>query len=244
MDNFETNERITVDTFIGQTKITETLKISISAAKMRKEALGHILLSGPRGCGKDTLVNAIAEELGVPMHITSFNAIRNASDFAAILNNLSKGDILVIENFDAIKQDCVELLCTAMESFCIDIIIGKGPAARSVRLDLPAFTLIGVMDIKRKLPEKLLSCFSVCSSFSDYSVQELMQLATKWCSFHSLKVTDDALEKISLYANGSNRKLTNILKRARDFAVITNNGIISPEVADKTICSLSDNDLI
>ena len=240
----ESFESVTLDSFIGQTKTIETLRISISAAKMRQETLGHILLSGPRGCGKDTLVNAIAEELGVPVHITSFNAIRNASDFAAILTNLSEGDILVIENFDAIRQDCVELLCTAMESFCMDIIIGKGPTARSIRLDLPVFTLIGVMDIKRKLPEKLLSCFSVCSSFSDYSTEELVQLATKWCSVHSLKVTDDALEKISLYANGSNRKLTNTLKRGRDFAVITNNGVISLEVADKTICSLSDNDLI
>lgn len=242
MDNFETNERITLDTFIGQTKITETLKISISAAKIRKESFGHILLSGPRGCGKKTLINAIAEELGVPVHVSSFNAIRSASDLAAILTNLTEGNILVLENFDAIRQDCIELLCAAMENFCLDIIIGKGPTARNIRIDLPAFTLIGVMDIKRKLPKKLMSCFSVCSSFSDYSTQELIQLASKWCSVHSLRFTDDALEKISLYANGSNRKLTNTLKRARDFAVITNNGVICSEVADKTIDSFSDSD--
>lgn len=236
------NERVTLDTFIGQTKTTETLKISISAAKIRKETLGHILLSGPRGSGKGTLVNAIAAELDTSIHISSFNAIRNASDFAAILTNLSEGDILVIENFDAIRQDCVELLCTAMESFCMDIIIGKGPTARSIRLDLPAFTLIGVMDVKRKLPEKLLGCFSICASLTDYSTHELIQLAQKWCAMQSTEITGSALEKIALYADGSNRKLTNTLKRARDFAIITNNGVISPEIADKTINSLSDND--
>lgn len=242
MDNFTAKEIITLDKFVGQSKTIENLKISIAAAKMRQETLGHILLSGPRGCGKDTLVNAIAEELGVPVHITSFNAIRNASDFAAILTNLSEGDILVIENFDAIRQDCVELLCTAMESFCMDIIIGKGPTARSIRLDLPAFTLIGVMDVKRKLPEKLLSCFSICASLTDYSTHELIQLAQKWCFVQSTEITDSALEKIALYADGSNRKLMNTLKRARDFSIITNNGVISPEIADKTINSLSDND--
>ena len=239
--NYETYERVTLDTFIGQTKIIETLKITICAAKMREETLGHILLSGPRGCGKGTLVIAIAAELDVPIRISSFNAIRNASDLAAILTNLAEGDILVIENFDAIRQDCVELLCTAMESFCMDIIIGKGPTARSIRLDLPAFTLIGVMDVKRKLPEKLLSCFSICASLTDYSTHELIQLAQKWCFVQSTEITDSALEKIALYADGSNRKLTNTLKRARDFATITNNGVISPEIADKTINSLSDN---
>lgn len=242
MDNFATNGRITLDTFIGQTKITETLKDSISAAKMREEALGHILLSGPRGCGKDTLVNAIAEDLCVPVHVSSFNAIRSASDLAAILTNLTEGNILVLESFDAIRQDCIELLCEAMENFCINIIIGKGPTARSIRIDLPAFTLIGVMDVKMNISEKLRGCFPICLSFSDYSTQELIQLATKWCSVNSLKFTDDALETITLYANGSNRKLTNALKRARDFAVITNNGIINSEVADKTIDSFSDSD--
>lgn len=238
----ELYECVTLDTFIGQSKISETLKVSISAAKIRKETLGHILLSGPRGSGKGTLVNAIAAELDTSIHISSFNAIRNASDFAAILTNLSEGNILVIENFDAIRQDCVELLCTAMESFCMDIIIGKGPTARSIRLDLPAFTLIGVMDVKRKLPEKLLSCFSICASLTDYSTHELIQLAQKWCAMQSTEITGSALEKIALYADGSNRKLTNTLKRARDFAIITNNGVISPEIADKTINSLSDND--
>ena len=154
--SYESIEKVTLDTFIGQSKTIEALKVSIAAAKMREETLGHVLLSGPRGSGKCTLAISIADELGSTMHISSFNAIRNASDLAAILTNLEVGDILVIENFDAIRQDCVELLCTAMESFCMDIIIGKGPTARSIRLDLPAFTLIGIMDVKRKLPEKLL----------------------------------------------------------------------------------------
>lgn len=240
--DYETSKIVTLDTFIGQSKIIETLKISISAAKIREETLGHVLLSGPRGCGKETLVNAIAEELCLPVRVSSFNAIRSASDLATILTNLTEGNILVLENFDAIRQDCIELLCAAMENFCMDIIIGKGPTARSIRIDLPAFTLIGVMDIKMNLSEKLMGCFPICLSFSEYSTQELVQLAAKWCSVHSLRVTDDALEKISLYANGSNRKLTNALKRARDFAVITNNGVISPEVADKTIDSFSDSD--
>ena len=179
-----------MDTFIGQSKTIETLKVSIAAAKMREEPLGHVLLSGPRGSGKATLAISIADELGSTMRISSFNAIQNSSDLAAILTSLAVGDILVIENFDGIRQDCVELLCTALESFCMDIIIGKGPTARSIRLDLPAFTLIGVMDVKRKLPEKLLSCFSICESLTDYSTHELIQLAQSGalCSLQKLPV--------------------------------------------------------
>lgn len=241
MEIHESMKYITLDTFIGQTPIIETLKVSIAAAKMRNEILGHILLCGPRGCGKDTLIDAIADELGVCKRVSSFNAIRNVSDLAMTLTNLEEGNILVIENFDAIRQDCIELLCTAMEDFYIDIIIGKGPAARSIRLDLPVFTLVGIMDTQIKLPEKLLSCFSVCTILSDYATDELIQLARKWCVLNSANITDDAAKRIALYADGSNRKLTNALKRARDFASVINNGVINVDIADKTVESLQTN---
>lgn len=238
------NEQITLDTFIGQQNTIEALKISIAAAKMRGEALGHILLTGPRGSGKGTLVNAIVGEIDSSVRVTSFNAIRNASDLAAILTSLEEHSALVIENFDAIRQDCSDLLCTAMEDFCIDIVIGKGPAARSVRLDLPEFTLIGVMDANRKLPEKLISCFSVCAVLIDYSRDELIQLSKNWCASSEIDIADVAAEKIALYAEGSNRKLTNALKRARDFASVINGGIIDSDIADKAINSLAVNDVL
>lgn len=151
---------------------------------MRNEILGHMLFVGPRGSGKNTLINAIVNEINTTMRISSFNAIRNVSDLAATLTNLESDSILVIENFDAIKHDCAELLCTAMEDCCIDIIIGKGPTARSVRLDLPPFILIGVMDVNSKVPDNLLSCFSACYYLSDYSTDELVQLSKKWCLFN------------------------------------------------------------
>lgn len=237
-------ENVTLDNFIGQQSITESLKVTIAASKMRNEILGHMLFVGPRGSGKNTLINAIVNEINTTMRISSFNAIRNASDLAAILTNLESDSILVIENFDAIKQDCAELLCTAMEDCCMDIIIGKGPTARSVRLDLTPFILIGVMDVNSKVPDNLLSCFSACYYLSDYSTDELIQLSKKWCLFNKMEITADAAEKVAVYAEGSNRKLSNTLKRARDFASVINGGIIDYDIADKAIDSLVVEDMI
>lgn len=236
-------QHITLENFIGQAMAIDLLKISIEAAKMRNEDLGHFLLSGPRGSGKHTLVNAIINESNANIRNSSFNAIRNASDLTAILTNLEEHDFLVLENFDAIPQDCVELLCSAMDDFCINIVIGKGPGAQSICLDLVKFTLIGIMDTKIALPQKLVHCFSNLITLCDYSTEELVNLSQKYCENAGVLITNDAARALALYAEGSNRRLTNALKKARDFAIVTNQGVIDHIIAQKAINCMVDYDI-
>ena len=185
--------------YIGQDKVKDTLKIYIDAARERGDSLDHVLFYGPPGLGKTTLAAIIAAEMGVNFRVTSGPAIEKQGDLAALLTNLQPGDVLFIDEIHRLQRSVEEILYPAMEDHVLDIIIGKGPTARSIRLDLPAFTLIGVMDVKRKLPEKLLSCFSICASLTDYSTHELIQLAQKWCAMQSTEITGSALEKIALY---------------------------------------------
>ena len=244
METNDVNVHVTLDTFIGQQNIIENLKISIAAAKMRKETLGHILLSGSKGSGKSALAYAVADELNVNISISSFNEIRTPSDLAAVLTSLNEGDVLIVENFDAITPECAELFYSAMKMFCMNVVVGKGPSARNIRLDLPSFTLIAIMDIKRSVIPKLMDCFFLNIALMGYSTDELIQLAKRWSLLNNTDITDEAAKIIALYADGSNRRLTNVLKRARDFATIINNGTINLDVADKTINAMLSSDFV
>lgn len=228
---------ISLDTFVGQQKLTELLKVSISATKMRGEALSHVLLTGPRGSGKSTLATVIAQELGVNVRAISFNTVKNASDLAAILTNLCEGEVLLAENFDSIRNECVEVLSTAMDGFYMDMVIGKGPMARSVRIDLPKFTVIATMDAPKTLPNQLMSCFLITWKMEDYSVNELKELANRCAAQLNVTITDDAAEKVAEHSKGSYRQLTNVMKRARDFAMVKGDGIIDSAILQSTILS-------
>ncbi len=229
-DTSDNGVHISLDTFVGQQKLTELLKVSISAAKMRGEALSHILLTGPRGSGKSTLATVISQELGVNVRAISFNTVKKPSDLAAILTNLSEGDVLLAENFDSIKNDCIEVLSTAMDGFYIDVVIGKGPAARSIRIELPRFTVIATMDVPKALPNQLMSCFLITWKMEDYTLDELKELACRCAVQLNVSITDEASEEIAKRSQGSYRQLTKMMKRARDFATVKGNGVIDSGV--------------
>lgn len=229
------NERVKLNQFIGQKAAIDSLKISIEAAKIKNEILSHVLLIGERGSGKQTLAYAIADDLKANIHSISMRAIKKDSDLAAILTNLCPGDVLLAENFGAIKPDCVDLLCTAMDSFSMDIIIGKGPGARNVKLELPAFTLIATMDENNELPQKIINCFPLKFDLVEYSHTELGVLSKIFASQLEVSITEEASMIIAETADGSYRKMINLLKRARDFAIVKNNGNIDEDTAKKTI---------
>ncbi len=238
MDTHESIKDITLDDFIGQTPVIETLKISIAASKMRGEPLGHVLLMGPVGSGKTTIAYAAVCELNAGVKISHANELCRPHELAAVLTNLGDGDVLIIKDIDVIPRNCMELLCNAMTNFCLDIVVGNGTSARHVQLDLPKFTLIGITDKKRVLLERVQDCVYLSFVLNDYEKDDLIRLAENWCALNKVAVTNEASEKIAVYADGSNRKLTNTLKRARDFAQVINNGVIDLEVAEKTINNL------
>lgn len=237
--NNENDVVTTLDSFIGQQSLIDTLKVCIAAAKLRNESLGHILLTGPSGSGKSTLAEAIAAELNTNIKVISFNVIKRESDLVAILTSIGEGEVLFAENFGSIRNDCVEILYTALDSFCMDLVIGKGPTARSVRLDLPAFTFIATMDEPCRLPAKLVDCFLVNWKMESYTVAESVVLAMRCADQMSVKITDEAAEYLAAYSKGSYRKLKSVLKRARDFATIRGNGIIDMTIAQNTIALLT-----
>lgn len=234
-------DAISLHSFIGQSSIVETLKVGVASAKIRKEQLGHVLLTGPRGSGKSTLAKAIANDLSVGLRAISVRAIKSESDFAAILTNIEPGDVLLCENINSIRQDCVELLCTAMEDFCLDIVIGKGPGARSIRLDLPPFTLVATIDEKIELPDKLKCCFTYNAVMASYSTDELIELARNCANNLEIKISEQGANALAMSANGDYRKLFNAVKRARDFAIVKGNGEITESIVNETISCIIDN---
>ncbi|GGK16128.1 Holliday junction ATP-dependent DNA helicase RuvB [Caldalkalibacillus thermarum] len=216
--------------YIGQTQVKENLKVFIEAAKMRKEALDHVLLYGPPGLGKTTLCHIIANELGVKLYTTSGPAIERAGDLAAILTNLEQGDVLFIDEIHRLHRSVEEILYPAMEDYCLDIMIGKGPSARSVRLDLPPFTLVGATTRAGQLSSPLRDRFGVVSRLQYYSVDELSLIITRAADLLQVEIRGNAAREIARRSRGTPRIANRLLKRIRDFAQVMGDGVITEEV--------------
>ena len=227
-----------MDEYIGQTKVKENLKIFIEAAKRRKEALDHVLLYGPPGLGKTTLAGIIAAELGVNFRVTSGPAIEKAGDLAAILTNLSDHDVLFIDEIHRLSRSVEEILYSAMEDYALDIIIGKGPSAKSIRIDLPKFTLIGATTRIGLLTSPLRDRFGVINRLDMYTVEELKLIVKRSSSILNIEIDDEAAVEIAARSRGTPRIANRLLKRVRDFAQIKWNGFISAEVAKTALDAL------
>lgn len=218
--------------YIGQSQVKDNLKVFIEAAKLRKEALDHVLLYGPPGLGKTTLSNIIANELGVSLRTTSGPAIERPGDLAALLTNLQEGDVLFIDEIHRLNRSVEEVLYPAMEDFCLDIMIGKGPSARSVRLDLPPFTLIGATTRAGLLSAPLRDRFGVVSRLEYYGTDELAFIISRSAEILDVHMVGEAAHEIALRSRGTPRIANRLLKRVRDFAQVRGDGIITSELAE------------
>lgn len=221
----------TLETYIGQESVKENMRVFIEAAKQRKEALDHVLLYGPPGLGKTTLSNIIAHEMGVNIKTTSGPAIERPGDMAAVLNSLNEGDILFIDEIHRLNRMIEEILYPAMEDFVIDIMIGKGPGARSVRLDLPRFTLIGATTRIGLLTAPLRDRFGVVQRLEPYNVENLKIIIKRSAEVLQVEIDDSGAEEIARRSRGTPRLANRMLKRVRDFAQVRYDGIITGEVA-------------
>ncbi|MCR5136060.1 MAG: Holliday junction branch migration DNA helicase RuvB [Oscillospiraceae bacterium] len=228
----------TIREYIGQEKAKGNLQIFIDAARMRKEPLDHVLLHGPPGLGKTTLAAVIANEMQVNMRITSGPAIEKPGDLVALLTNLSEGDILFVDEIHRLNRAYEEILYPAMEDFAIDIILGKGPSASSIHLELPHFTLIGATTRSGQLTAPLRDRFGVNLRLELYSNSELQQIVNRSAQILNVQISPDGATEIASRSRGTPRIANRLLRRVRDYAQVCADGIITREVADAALLSL------